>query len=150
MICTRWRARRSASVSSAPKSVPSMIMLPAILGTRRATAMAAVVFPEPDSPTMPSVLPRATEKLTSSTASNRRRRPSASRPRIGKDTLRLRTSRASCALIPSLLRSQMDASRQHCGRHVQPSQPVAAWRQDTRQPLLCTAVQTGIHHARTG
>ncbi len=49
-------------------SVPSSLMAPEDGSTSRSTVRATVDLPQPDSPTMPSVSPPPTEKLTPSTA----------------------------------------------------------------------------------
>ena len=42
--------------------------MPLVAGTSRSMVRPTVVFPQPDSPTRPRVLPAPTEKLTPSTA----------------------------------------------------------------------------------
>jgi hypothetical protein len=49
-------------------SRPSKVILPSVLSSSRMTQRASVDFPQPDSPTMPSVSPCLTLKLTPSTA----------------------------------------------------------------------------------
>ena len=46
--------------------MPSNVTLPAVGSISRSTQRPAVVLPEPDSPTSPTILPRGTAKLTSS------------------------------------------------------------------------------------
>src|SRR5712671_1241019 len=66
------------------------MMRPLWLGTSRITALPSVDFPQPDSPTRPTVSPAATSRLTSSTA--------CTTPRdVGKLTQRLSTDRSDIA-----------------------------------------------------
>ena len=58
-----WRGRRSVRRSS-----PLQMTAPREAGIRRRMARARVDLPEPDSPTRPTVSPRATSKLTASSA----------------------------------------------------------------------------------
>ena len=59
--------RRNGS-RRAVRSCPSKWMAPAVGSDKRSTDSAVVVLPEPDSPTMASVRPRASSKDTPSTA----------------------------------------------------------------------------------
>jgi hypothetical protein len=49
-------------------SRPSKMILPSVESSRRMMQRASVDLPQPDSPTIPSVSPDLTEKLTPSTA----------------------------------------------------------------------------------
>ena len=49
-------------------SLPSTLIEPEVGSTRRMAARPAVVLPQPDSPTRPSVSPAFTVKVTPSTA----------------------------------------------------------------------------------
>src|SRR6478672_11138553 len=75
-IIARSRPRRSRIWSSGSdnRSVPSNWTEPVIveprLGSSRMIASEVTDFPQPDSPTSPTVCPGATEKLTPSTAVN--------------------------------------------------------------------------------
>ena len=66
------RNLRSSSSFSASTSRPSKVMLPATIlpgsGTSRRMERAVIDFPDPDSPTMPTVSPRLTRKSMPSTA----------------------------------------------------------------------------------
>ncbi len=80
------RARISSGVSVA-RSLPSKRTVPALmrpwpLGSRPMMDSEVTLLPQPDSPTMPSVRPAATEKLTPSTAANSP--PSSSRKLVRK------------------------------------------------------------------
>ena len=69
-----WRLyARSPAPLSRRTSLPAKRMSPASGSCRRTRQRARVDLPQPDSPTMPSVSPRATVSETSSTARNRRR-----------------------------------------------------------------------------
>ncbi len=61
------RSGRIRPVDSGCRSTPAKRMTPR-LATSLSTAIASVVLPEPDSPTMPQVVPCRTSRLTSSTA----------------------------------------------------------------------------------
>jgi hypothetical protein len=63
-ICMRRRTGRSARALSAAMSAPSTMIWPLSASISRAMQRAAVDLPEPDSPTMPTVSPRRTLKLT--------------------------------------------------------------------------------------
>src|SRR5262245_16092843 len=67
-------------------------MAPAVGCSAASTSLAVVVFPQPDSPTRPSVSPRSMAKLTPSTALTQPRTPLSSEPPTGKCFLRSRTS----------------------------------------------------------
>ena len=75
IICTRLRNARKASPRACVTSVPSMRITPALGSIRRKISLPTVDFPQPDSPTRQSVSPRASVKLTPSTA--RKTRPGA-------------------------------------------------------------------------
>ncbi len=68
MICSARRRRRICSVLSVNNSSPASFTEPAVGSMRRITDFAVVVLPQPDSPTSERVSPRATSKLTPSTA----------------------------------------------------------------------------------
>ena len=91
MSCMSRRFRRSSCLLSPRISTPSNRILPASGSMRRRMARPAVVFPQPDSPTRPSVSPLLISKLMSSTAltyaATRERTPR----RIGKYFLRFLT-----------------------------------------------------------
>src|SRR5215213_8175486 len=66
------RIRRIASSGTSSSGVPAKPTLPATMrppdGKSRMTALAVIVLPDPDSPTMPTTVPRRTVKPTLSTA----------------------------------------------------------------------------------
>ena len=64
------RISRSLFVSSSspPSRIDPLTMRAVGRGTSRSSDSAVMVLPEPDSPTMPSVSPCRSEKLTPSTA----------------------------------------------------------------------------------
>src|SRR6476660_9337099 len=99
------RIRRSTSVSAPMSSVPSNRADPVTFAPRVSPAMVwvATLLPEPDSPTMASVLPRSTSKESPRTAWTT---PSA----VVKATFRSRTSNSAMAFpLPALLaRSEPD------------------------------------------
>ncbi len=66
-------ARSSSPTSSRPMNLTLPERRTLILGSRFMIERARIVFPDPDSPTMPSVLPRSSVKLTPSTALTRPR-----------------------------------------------------------------------------
>ncbi len=89
------RTARMARAGKVSRSCPSNTTRPAATrpgeGTRRMTDSDNMLLPQPLSPTMPSVLPRATERLTPSTAGtspdglrNTVRSPSICRREAGK------------------------------------------------------------------
>ena len=87
------RMRRIASSGSSRSGVPSNVTSPATIwpprGNKRMTAFAVIVLPEPDSPTMPTTVPRRTRSPTSSTARSGgwpRRARSTVRPEISSNT----------------------------------------------------------------
>src|SRR5262245_8906776 len=92
MICMSRRRCRSSSLLSFSRSTPSNRISPESGSIRRRTARAAVVFPHPDSPTTPSVSPRPTVKLTSSTAFTVAAGAEKTPGRTGKYFFRFRTS----------------------------------------------------------
>ena len=67
-ICILRRIFLSARPSSDATSLPSKSTCPSVAGSSRMTVRPSVVFPQPDSPTSPSVSPRRISRLTSSTA----------------------------------------------------------------------------------
>jgi len=71
-ICISRRVFRSASPDRRVISLPSNRIAPASGSSRRIARRARVVFPHPDSPTSPSVLPGGTVRETPSTARTRR------------------------------------------------------------------------------
>ena len=79
-ICRRRRTGRSARGASAAMSVPSTMIWPLSASIKRAMQRAAVDLPEPDSPTIPTVSPRRTLKLTAASASTCRPGPPKSPP----------------------------------------------------------------------
>jgi hypothetical protein len=64
---------------------------------------ASVVFPQPDSPTIPNVSPRSSEKLTPSTAIERRPGCTKTPVDIGYDFRRSRASSSSSLGISDFL-----------------------------------------------
>ena len=58
IICMRRRSGRIRCSGSCVMSCPSKTMRPASMSMSRMSARPSVVFPEPDSPTMPTVSPR--------------------------------------------------------------------------------------------
>ena len=76
-------------------SAPSKRISPAVGSIKRRRQRPVVVFPHPDSPTMPSVFPLSTEKFTPSTAW------SIPRP-VLKYFFRLRTSRMMSSMLSPL------------------------------------------------
>src|SRR5207302_2778826 len=74
----------------AKMSSPSKRASPAVGRSRRSSSRASVDFPQPDSPTSPSVSPRATSKLTPSTARTAPvARPKTDPPPSGKSLVSL-------------------------------------------------------------
>jgi hypothetical protein len=71
---------------------PSNVTLPAVGSYRRQIVLPAVVLPQPDSPTRPSVSPRSIVKLMSSTALRRARVRLNNPPSIAKYFFRFLTS----------------------------------------------------------
>jgi hypothetical protein len=67
-ICTRRRQGLSAFSESGAMSVPSNTMRPAAGFTRRSSVRDSVDFPQPDSPTRPTVSPARMSNDTPSTA----------------------------------------------------------------------------------
>src|SRR5689334_13466824 len=92
------RTRRSTSGSAPIRSMPSKRAVPLTCAPRVRPAMVCVatLLPEPDSPTMASVLPRSTSKESPRTAWTT---PSA----VLKATLRSRTSRSAMAVTSATL-----------------------------------------------
>src|SRR3954469_2837985 len=68
MICISRLIARSSDVPIASTSRPSKRISPEVGSINRSIALPVVVFPHPDSPTTPSVSPRATSNETSFTA----------------------------------------------------------------------------------
>jgi hypothetical protein len=66
------RSLRRLSSSSLARSWSLKSTLPALIspfgGSRRSSALATVLLPQPDSPTMPTIWPGLTSKLTSRSA----------------------------------------------------------------------------------
>ncbi len=62
MICISLRRGRSSARESPVSSRPSKVTLPAVASASRRMTRPAVVLPEPDSPTSPSVSPRRISK----------------------------------------------------------------------------------------
>ncbi len=67
-ICTSRRSRRSSSPATLVTSRPSNSMVPAVGSSSRRMVRPAVDFPQPDSPTTPSVSPESRVRLSPSTA----------------------------------------------------------------------------------
>ena len=67
-ICTRRRSARNSPREIDAKSVLPITMRPRDGSIRRAMQRATVDFPEPDSPTIPSVSPCLISSVTSSAA----------------------------------------------------------------------------------
>src|SRR5207249_7868930 len=67
-ICSSRRFWRSFSPLSLVKSTPSKKMFPEVTGNNWVISRPSVDFPQPDSPTRPTVSPGKTSKLTRSTA----------------------------------------------------------------------------------
>src|SRR5258705_152184 len=78
-ICTLRRSGRSAAAPMVAMSVPARRISPALGSTSRTMQRATVDLPEPDSPTMPSVWPRRSSRLTSSAARTSLRAPNQPR-----------------------------------------------------------------------
>ena len=78
-ICTFERSGRSARGLSGAISVPRSRISPEVGSISRTMQRATVDFPEPDSPTMPSVCPLRSSRSTSAAARTSRRRPSQPR-----------------------------------------------------------------------
>ena len=68
MICISFLMCLSSEPFMRIMSLPSKKISPLVGSTRRSMHLPVVVFPQPDSPTIPSVCPFSMEKLTSSTA----------------------------------------------------------------------------------
>ena len=68
MICISRLSARSSDVPIDLTSRPSNVISPDVGSMRRSSVRPVVVFPQPDSPTTPSVSPRATSNDTSFTA----------------------------------------------------------------------------------
>ncbi len=92
-ICI-WR--RSGSICLRPALVtssPRNLIVPSVESISRMMARDMVVFPQPDSPTSPSVSPSLMEKVTSFTACTRATSRSKRMPSLmGKKSLRWSTS----------------------------------------------------------
>jgi hypothetical protein len=71
MICIFFRVRRSSSPDSAVMFRPSKTTFPASGEIRRIATRPSVVFPQPDSPTSPTVFPGGTSIDTPSIAVTR-------------------------------------------------------------------------------
>src|SRR5260370_9053721 len=67
-MCARSRKLRGSRARAGVTSRSSNIAVPDEAGRSRRMRRASVLFPEPDSPTRPTVWPRLMEKVTSSTA----------------------------------------------------------------------------------
>src|SRR6266566_1962206 len=80
IICIFCRIRRSRRPRNLVMSWPSKVILPAVTGSSAVIKRARVDFPQPDSPTRPSVSPRRISRSTPSTA----RTASPPRPETGK------------------------------------------------------------------
>src|SRR5215831_18932444 len=92
MICIWRRMGRNSVLPRRVMSVPETLMLPAVGSISRSAARPTVDFPQPDSPTNPSVSPREIVKLTPSTAKTVPTPRCNSPFRIGKCFLRSCTS----------------------------------------------------------
>jgi hypothetical protein len=68
IICISRRADFSSGLLSSKISRPLYSTLPSLLSLSLSMVLARVDLPQPDSPTMPRISPRYTEKDTSSTA----------------------------------------------------------------------------------
>src|SRR5487761_1119310 len=90
------RMRRSSELVAASRSLPSNLALPETRAPRVSPTIVWVdtLLPEPDSPTMPSVRPASTVKLTPRTA---RSTPSC----VAKDTCRSSTSSSAISSLPA-------------------------------------------------
>src|SRR5438477_4877321 len=80
IICIFRRTRRRRQPRSRVMSWPSNTILPAVAGSSAVISLARVDFPQPDSPTRPSVSPRRISRSTPSTA----RTAPPPKPEIGK------------------------------------------------------------------
>src|SRR3989475_6113377 len=80
IICIFRRTRRRRPPRSRVMSWPSNTILPAVAGSSAVMSRARVDFPQPDSPTRPSVSPRRISRSTPSTA----RTAPPPKPEIGK------------------------------------------------------------------
>ena len=68
----RLRIRRSAGFDSVAISTPSNRTAPAVGSIRRSSRRPVVDLPQPDSPTRPSVSPRAIDKIDAVDGADRR------------------------------------------------------------------------------
>src|SRR6266550_4422191 len=92
MICISRRRRRISLCPAFSKSPPSKETVPDVGSISRRISRPSVLFPDPDSPTSPSVSPECMSSETSSTArTSPFDPPNADSPR-GKTFIRLRTS----------------------------------------------------------
>src|ERR1051326_1171395 len=94
--------RRMRRMSFAPRprrSVDSNVIVPDVGSIRRRMQRPTVVFPDPDSPTRPSVSPGATSKLTPSTALTCATVRASTPLFTGKYFVRSWTERRGCVLI---------------------------------------------------
>ena len=92
IICMRRRMRRISTAGRSPSEVPSKTTSPPVGRMRPRIARANVLFPQPLSPTSPTVSPRAMWSDTPSTARNAPTRRRSTVPRSsGKATCRLWT-----------------------------------------------------------
>src|SRR3989441_6235400 len=80
IICILRRTRRRRQPRRRVMSVPSKTTLPAVTGSKAVIRRARVDFPQPDSPTRPTVSPRRISRSTPSTA----RTAAPPRPLSGK------------------------------------------------------------------
>src|SRR5215471_16526945 len=111
------RAERSSLVKSRPSNQISPAAISPGGGTRPSTARLVTDFPDPDSPTIPSVRPEARSKLTRSTAGT-------ARSRLRKRTCKSRTDKSVSVIlgllhpriqcIPQTVSNKVEAEKHHC------------------------------------
>src|SRR5690606_21273652 len=122
----RWRRARISARDSVRISRPSNTISPASGSYRRSSALPSVDLPQPDSPTRPSVSPRAISKLTPSRACRYclcwRSRPL----RCAKYLRRLRILSRVSLTAPAPSRPAASENRRRRVDHLRAAAPLAA------------------------
>src|SRR2546428_9941117 len=115
MICMSRRSRRSSSLVSLKMFRPSKYASPLVGSISRRITRPSVVFPQPDSPTSPSVSPRRIVRDTPSTAFTAPTWRWMMNPFVmGKCLTRLRTSRRTSLLATVLTPRSSTVNRDLC------------------------------------
>src|SRR5713101_120593 len=104
MICISFRSARSDRLSSVVTFFPWKVTSPDVGSISRRIDRPVVDFPQPDSPTSPSVSPFMMSKDTSSTACTRATSRENKPPRIGKYFFTFLTRRSGVAVRPAPVR----------------------------------------------